>query len=171
MILAICGTAALGLGACNGTEVPDGFVEAEAGPARFAHPEDWTELDEAGRVEGADAQIEAPSGEGATPAGILVFTEPATGAEFEGLVRNAKTSYSDSFPDFEMVEETDIDVAGAEETVLLEYTYSTDTGETARSYDVLTTSDDDETVFRVAGPEDSLDDGLARQIIDTLTFE
>ncbi len=50
-------------------------------------------------------------------------------------------------------------------------TYSTDGNETAHSYDVLTTSEDDETVFRVAGPDDMLDDDLARRIIDTLTFE
>jgi len=172
MILAALGAVALGASACDGgVEVPAGFVEAEAGPVRFAHPEDWTEADAADRIEGAIAQFQTPTEGDATPAGILVFASPATEAEFEGLVRNDKTSYSNTFSDFDMVDETDIEVAGAEEAVLLEYTYSTDAGENAHSYDVLTVTAEDEAVFRVAGPEDLLDEDLARQIIDTLSFE
>ncbi len=171
MISAVCGLALLGAVGCNDSvEVPEGFVEAQAGPARFAHPEDWSEVSEDERIADAAAHIETPAGDAGTPTGILVFTSPDEGRSLGGRVQNAKGSLLTTFPDFEVTDEGEVEVPGAEGAVLLEFTYTTDAGETAISFDVITGTDDDEVVFRVAGPEESLDESLARQIIDTLTL-
>lgn len=171
MISALCGFALLGTAGCDDSvEVPEGFVEAQSGPASFAHPEDWSEVSEGERIADAQAQFEAPAGDADPPTGILVFTSPDEGRSLEGRVQNTKESFPTTFPDFEVTGETDIEVSGAEGAVLLEFTYTTDAGGTARSFDVITGTEEDEVVFRVAGPEGSLDEGLARQIIDTLTL-
>lgn len=171
MISAVCGLALLGAVGCDDSvDVPEGFVEAQAGPARFAHPEDWSEVAEDERIEGAQAQFEAPAGDADTPTGILVFTSPDEGRSLDGRVQNARGSFPTTFTDFEVTGESDLEVSGADGAVLLEFTYATDAGETALSFDVITGTEEDEVVFRVAGPEESLDESLARRIIDTLTL-
>lgn len=172
MILAVCGLSLLGAAGCDDSvETPEGFAEAGAGPLGFAHPEDWTETPEAESMSDATAQFLAPLDDADSPTGILVFSSPEEGRELDGRVQNAKASYPSTFPDFEVVEETDLEVPGAEGAVLLEFTYTTDADEDAHSFDVITGSEDEEVVFRVAGPEDALDEDLARRIIDTLSFD
>jgi len=155
------------LAACNsGTEVPDGFTEAEAGPVTFAHPEDWSETSATG---GAALQIEGPSAAG-VQTGVQVFVDEQGGdpaARASALAAALRTS----FEDFEVNEQTESEVEGAEAATLLEYTFAAD-GTTVRSYDVLAEGPDgDQIIFRVAGAENDLDADTAGEIIDTLSFE
>ena len=156
------------LAACNsGTEVPDGFTEAEAGPVTFAHPEDWSETSATG---GAALQIEGPSGAGGVQTGVQVFVDEQGGdpaARASALAAALRTS----FEDFEVTEQTESEVEGAEAATLLEYTFDAD-GTTVRSYDVLAEGPDgDQIIFRVAGAENELDADTAGEIIDTLSLE
>ena len=161
--------AGLALGACDsGTEVPDGFTEAEAGPVAFAHPEDWTEGSPTG---GAELQIEGPESEGGTQTGVQVFVDEGEGdpaARAAALAAELRTS----FEDFEVVEQTETEVDGADSATLLEYTFAGPNGDTVRSWDVVAAgSDGEQVIFRVAGSEGDLDEDTAQQIVGTLRLK
>jgi len=160
--------ACLLLVACNsGTEVPDGFTEAESEPVTFAHPEDWSEGSATG---GAQLQIVAPDSEGGAQTGVQVFVDEESGdpaARATALAAELRTTVED----FEVIEQAATEVDGAEAATLLEYTFTTTDG-TAHSWDVLAEGPDGEQViFRVAGSEDDLSEETAQQILDTLSFE
>ena len=159
--------AALLFAACDsGTEVPDGFTEAESPPVTFAHPEDWTEGSPAG---GAELQIEGPGDEGAR-SGIQVFVDDEEGdpaARATALAAELRTT----FEDFEVVGQSETEVDGSESATLLEYTYTRPEGGTVHSWDILALGPDgDQVIFRVEGAEDDLDEDTAQQILDTLSI-
>jgi hypothetical protein len=160
--------ACLLLAACDsGTEVPDGFTEAEADPVTFAHPDDWSEGSPTG---GAELQIVAPENEGGETTGVQVFVDEEGGdpaARATALAAELRTTVED----FEVIEQSDTEVDGAESATLLEYSFTAPEG-TAHSWDVLAEGPDGEQViFRVAGNDDNLADDTARRILDTLSFE
>ena len=153
--------------ACDsGAEVPDGFTEAEAGPVTFSHPEDWTESAATG---GAELQIESPGDEGAR-GGVQVFVDDEEGdpaARATALAAELRTS----FEDFEVVEQSETEVDGAQSATLLEYTFTGVEGATIHSWDVLAAgSDGEQVIFRVAGSEEDLDEATAREILETLNL-
>jgi hypothetical protein len=160
--------ACLLLAACDsGTEVPDGFTEAEADPVTFAHPEDWSEGSSTG---GAQLQIEASESDGGATTGVQVFVDEEGGdpaARAAALAAELRTTVED----FEVIEQADTEVDGAESATLLEYSFTTPDG-TAHSWDILAEGPDGEQViFRVAGNEENLSKDTATQILDTLSFE
>jgi hypothetical protein len=155
------------LAACDsGTEVPDGFTEAEAGAVTFAHPEDWTEGSPTG---GAELQIEGPEGDGTAQTGVQVFVADEEGdpaARATALAAELRTT----FDEFEVVEQSETEVDGAESATLLEYTFTTPEGD-VHSWDILAVGPDGEQIiFRVAGSEEDLDEETAQEILDTLSF-
>ena len=158
--------ACLFFAACDsGTEVPDGFTEAESDPVTFAHPEDWSEGSPAG---GAQLQIEAS--EGATT-GVQVFVDDEEGGDTAARATALAAELRTSVEDFEVIEQAEAEVDGAESATLLEYSFTTPDG-TAHSWDVLAEGPDgDQIIFRVAGNEDDLSEETATQILDTLSFE
>jgi hypothetical protein len=160
--------ACLLLAACDsGTEVPDGFTEAEADLVTFAHPQDWSEGSATG---GAKLQIVAPDDEGGETTGVQVFVDDESGdpaARATALAAEVRTSVED----FEVIEQADTEVNGAERATLLEYSFTTPEG-TVHSWDILAEGPDGEhVIFRVAGNEDDLSEATAGQILDTLSFE
>lgn len=160
--------AGLLLAACDsGTEVPDGFTEAESNPVTFAHPEDWSEGSATG---GAQLQIVAPENEGGAQTGVQVFVDEEGGdpaARATALAAELRTTVEG----FEVIEQADTEVDGAESATLLEYSFTTPEG-TAHSWDVLAEGPDGEQViFRVAGGEDTIDEATAQEILGTLSFE
>ena len=156
------------LASCDsGTEVPDGFTEAEARPVTFAHPEDWSEGSPTG---GAQLQIEASEDEGGARTGVQVFVDEEGGdpaARASALAAELRTTLDD----FEVIEQAETEVDGAKSATLLEYSFSTPEG-LGHSWDVLAEGPDGEQViFRVAGNEDNLSEDTATRILDTLSFE
>lgn len=152
------------LAACDsGPEVPDGFTEAEAGPVTFAHPEDWTDRSPTG---GAELQIE---GSGAQM-GVQVFVDEEEGdpaARATALAAELRTT----FEDFEVVQQSEVEVDGAQSATLLEYTFTRPEGGTVHSWDLLAAGPDGEQViFRVEGSEEDLDEDTAQEILDTLSL-
>ncbi|CAN5650985.1 hypothetical protein BH20ACT23_BH20ACT23_14670 [soil metagenome] len=159
--------AGLVLAACDsGPDVPDGFTGAEAGPVTFAHPEDWSEGSPTG---GAELQIEGPESAGGTQTGVQVFVADEEGdpaARATALAAELRTT----FEEFEVVEQSETDVDGAESATLLEYTFAAPEGD-VHSWDILAAGPEGEQViFRVAGSEGDLDEDTAQQILDTLSF-
>ena len=153
---------------CNsGPEVPDGFTEAETGPVTFAHPEDWSEGSPSG---GAQLQIEASEDEGGATTGVQVFVDEEEGGDPAARATALAAELRTSVEDFEVIEQAETEVDGAESATLLEYSFSTPEG-TAHSWDILAEGPDGEQViFRVAGNEDNLSEDTASQILDTLSF-
>ena len=152
---------------CNsGPEVPDGFIEAEASPVTFAHPDSWSAGSPSG---GAQLQIEASEDEGGATTGVQVFVDEEGGdpaARASALAAELRTTVED----FEVIEQAETEVDGAESATLLEYSFTTPEG-TAHSWDILAEGPDGEQViFRVAGNEDNLSEETATQILDTLSF-
>ena len=150
--------------ACDsGTEVPDGFTEAEAGPVTFAHPENWSEGSPTG---GAELQLEGPDG----GSGVQVFVDDEQGdpaARATALAAELRTT----FEDFEVVGQSDTEVDGAQSATLLEYTFTRQEGGTVHSWDVLAEgSDDEQVIFRVEGSEGDLDEEEVQEILDSLSF-
>jgi hypothetical protein len=153
---------------CNsGPEVPDGFTEAEASPVTFAHPEDWSEGSPSG---GAQLQIEASEEVGGATTGVQVFVDEEEGGDPSARATALAAELRTSVEDFEVIEQAETEVDGAESATLLEYSFSTPEG-TAHSWDILAEGPDGEQViFRVAGNEDNLSQETATQILDTLSF-
>ncbi len=155
------------LAACDsGPEVPDGFAEAQAGPVTFAHPENWSESSPAG---GAELQIEGPASDGGAQTGVQVFVADEEGdpaARATALAAELRTT----FEEFEVIEQSETEVDGAESATLLEYTFAAPEGD-VHSWDVLAAGPDGEQViFRVAGSEEDLDEETAQEILDTLSI-
>jgi hypothetical protein len=159
------------LAACS-PGVPEGFTEAEVeGVIRFAYPEGWRTPARAGWIEGAEYQVEAPS-DGGAPMGVLVFLgEAAPDADLRTGLGAIKADIRLRLTDVEFTDERGVEVRGAEEALLLEFTYRADTGELMHSRDVFAKDGEgNEALLRVAGPEDRVSPDLAMRIISTLEF-
>ena len=161
--------ACLFLAACDsGTEVPDGFTEAESDPVTFAHPEDWSEGSPTG---GAQLQIDASEGDGGATTGVQVFVDEEEGGDTAARATALSAELRTSVEDFQVIEQAEAEVDGAESATLLEYSFTTPDG-TGHSWDILAEGPDgDQVIFRVAGNEDDLSEETATQILDTLSFE
>ena len=102
-------------------------------------------------------------------AGFSLFVDEEGGdpaARASALAAELRTTVED----FEVIEQAETEVDGAESATLLEYLFTTPEG-TAHSWDILAEGPDGEQViFRVAGNEDNLSEDTATQILDTLSF-
>jgi hypothetical protein len=157
--LVVLGTVMTGCRGGGGeVEVPDGWQTATFEGGSVSVPDDWQPGDPVGSEV---VNLVGPDTEAGPGPGVRVRVTDRDAAPFDAVLQLAATSLAAQFEDLAQRGERDVDVPGAEEARVVEYSYivATDTGELTVREQMLVAwyGEDRQLQLRVEAPEDVFD--------------